>query len=150
MFIFLILELEQRLFWHLVNVGLHSWPMHIHTQERYRKESRKDHFILCSKKETQSGFDGFPFDLRLNKCSVFNSARTCSKVKYSLLKGSVMEKEILVKNSFHFQEIRLNNEVNTSVLLCSNSGGFVFLFFCLFFVVTVECKICCFPIRSVT
>lgn len=37
-----------------------------------------------------------------------------------------MEKDILVKNSFQFQEIGLNNEVNTSVLLCSNSGGFVF------------------------
>lgn len=57
-----------------------------------------------------------------------------------------MEKDIFVKNSFQFQEIRLNNEVNTSVLLCSNSGGFV----CLFFVVTVECKIGSFPISSVT
>ena len=33
----------------------------------------------------------------------------CSKVKYSLLKDSLMEKDILIKNSFHFQEIRLNN-----------------------------------------
>ena len=50
-----------------------------------------------------------------------------------------MEKDILIKNSLQFQEIRLNNEVNTSGLLCSNSGGFSF-----FPPVTVECKICYF------
>ena len=75
-----------------------------------KKRSRKDHFTLFSKKETQkSGFEDFTVDLRLNRCSIFNSDCMCSKVKYSLLKGSLMEKDILIKNSFHFQEIRLSN-----------------------------------------
>ena len=75
-----------------------------------RKDTGKKRSLLYSKKETQrSGFEDFTVDLRLNRYSIFNSDRMCSKVKYSLLKGSLMEKDILIKNSFHFQEIRLNN-----------------------------------------
>ena len=75
-----------------------------------KKRSRKDNFTLYSKRVTQrSGFEDFTVDLRLNRYSIFNSDRMFSKVKYGLLKGSLMEKDILIKNSFHFQEIRLNN-----------------------------------------
>ena len=138
LFDFLILEIEQRLFWHLVNIEFTlSAYSHLHPgkiQERIWERSfhlvfKKGEFIFFSvKAETQrSGFDGFPVGLRLNRCSIFSSDCTCSKIKYSLLKGSVMEKDIFYNKFIHFQEIRLNNEVNASVPLCSKSCFLSFL-----------------------